>query len=153
MNISFDKVSQNKIRIYGKDKGPIYMETPILRCPFGLEKSYDNYLIKLQINEDCCKFVEDIEKKMSDYLELDEIKTQIQKSKNYLPLLICKLPYRYNKFECNVTNIEGNYINPYKIEKNTKMKCVLYLDNIWKYNDNFYYRWKVKDIVLQNCVY
>jgi len=74
-------------------------------------------------------------------------KSQIQYSKNdvYDPSMIVKLPFKYNKFEVDIYK-DDFPISIFNIQKFMNMKCDLYIDKVWKFNDRYICKWKVRNI-------
>ena len=149
-NINIEKIKFNKINneiiqiLY--DDNRIEINTSLVNIPFGLEKEYSNYILKLEISNELRYIIESIEKKIDEFLNI-EINTQIRKTKNCLPLLICKIPYKNNKFFCEAITKNNNFINIYNLQKNEILECVIYIDKIWRYKNKYYYKWKVNKII------
>jgi hypothetical protein len=149
-NINIEKIKFNKINneiiqiLY--DGNRMEINTSLVNIPFGLEKEYSNYILKLEIGNDLRYIIENIEKKIDEFLNI-EINTQIRKKKNCLPLLICKIPYKNNKIFCDAITKTNEFINIFKLKKNDILECVIYIDKIWRYKNNYYYKWKVNKIV------
>ena len=60
-----------------------------------------------------------------------------------------KLEFTTKKNNTDIINFKlyiekSENINIYNIEKGSYIKCLLFIDKIWKYNNNFYYKIKVK---------
>ena len=149
-NINIEKIKFNKINneiiqiLY--DDNRMEINTSLVNIPFGLEKEYSNYILKLEISNELRYIIESIEKKIDEFLNI-EINTQIRKTKNCLPLLICKIPYKNNKFFCEAITKNNNFINIYNLQKNEILECVIYIDKIWRYKNKYYYKWKVNKII------
>ncbi len=75
--------------------------------------------------------------------------SQIRRDKKgkYEPNLSVKLPFRYNKFETDIYTEREGVPNLLQIPSFANIQCDIYLDKIWKMNEKFYGKWKVK------CVY
>jgi len=153
-NIELIKTTNNCIVLKHLNKNLIF-NTPELFIQFGIEKEYNNFILKLRIskkNLDFCKFIENLEEKINQTLNI-KITSSLRKDSKYDPLLICKLPFKNDKFLCDFIDISGNHINPYSIEKKMSCKCSLIIDKIWKFNNKYYYKLRVKkmfDLRLQN---
>jgi len=80
----------------------------------------------------------------------DSFISQIKHDKKgiYDPNLHMKLPFTYNKFNTEVFNDDGPVSNIMYIPRFAKMECDIYLDKIWRFNDKFISKWKVKKIHL-----
>lgn len=138
----------------------IYVTTPKMFCPFGLNKNgyimnlqFTNYKTDKEMNG-FFEFIKNIEFQQMEHIGLDEsnidlYKSQIQYSKNdmYDPSLVVKLPFKYNKFETDIYS-DDFPLSIFNIQKYMNMKCDIYIDKIWKFNDKFYCKWKVKNIFI-----
>ena len=142
---------------YGK-LSSLYITTPKMFCPFGLNLKtnimnlqFTNYKTDENMNN-FFEFIKMIEFNNMHHLGLNEdncdiYSSQIQYDKNnkYDPTLIVKLPFNYNKYDVDIYN--DNYkITIQSIQKFSNMKCDIYIDKIWKYNDRYICKWKVKNI-------
>ena len=149
-NINIDKIKFTKINneiiqiLYDGNK--LEINTSLVNIPFGLEKEYSNYILKLEISTELQYVIESIEKKIDEFLNI-EINTQVRKTKNFLPLLICKIPYKNNKFFCDAITKTNEFINIFKLKKNDNLECVIYIDKIWRYKNKYHYKWKVNKII------
>ena len=70
------------------------------------------------------------------------------KKERYDPNLEVKIPFNYNRFQCDIYSDTFSDVNIMNINKFAKVQCDIYLDKIWKYNENFISKWKVKMIHL-----
>tara|TARA_B100000287_G_scaffold347066_1_gene334868 strand:+ start:142 stop:747 length:606 start_codon:yes stop_codon:yes gene_type:complete len=136
----------------------LYVTTPKMFCPFDLNKKgftmnlqFTNYKTDPEMNG-FFEFVKNIEFQQMAHIGLDETNSdlymsQIQYSKNdvYDPSLIVKLPFKYNKFEVDIYN-DDFPLSVFNIRKYMNMTCDIYIDKIWKFNDRFYCKWKVRNI-------
>jgi hypothetical protein len=66
----------------------------------------------------------------------------------YDPNLEVKIPFSYNRFNCDIYSDNYDGVGIMNISKFCKLQCDIYLDKIWKYNDNYVSKWKVKMIHL-----
>ena len=85
-----------------------------------------------------------------DETDADNFISQIKqdKKKKYDPNLSVKIPFHYNRFQTDIFSDKSSDINLFQIQSFTPMKCDIYIDKIWKYNDVFYCKWKAKKINL-----
>tara|TARA_B100000900_G_C20422677_1_gene651617 strand:- start:632 stop:910 length:279 start_codon:yes stop_codon:yes gene_type:complete len=76
----------------------------------------------------------------------DRFISQIRHDKKgrYEPNLSVKLPFRYNKFETDIYSEREGVPNLLHIQSFSEVQCDIYLDKIWKMNDKFFAKWKVK---------
>ena len=141
------------------DRNPIiYVTTPKMFCPFGLSKKghtmnlqFSNYKTDPHMNS-FFEFIKNIEFQQMAHIGLDEnnselYKSQIQYSKNdvYDPSLVTKLPFKYNKFEVDIYK-DDFPISIFNIQKFMNMTCDIYIDKVWKFNDRYICKWKVRNI-------
>lgn len=151
------------IDINYNDYPMLYVTTPVMLCPFGVNISNTNSSLTLQFSnyktnslmKSFFEFIKEIELRQMLYLGLTDINTdlynsQIRYDKNgkYDPNLLIKIPFnsKYNRFEVDVHN--KNYPNAsiMNINKFAKLKCDIYIDKIWKFNEKYICKWKVKKI-------
>lgn len=141
----------------------LYVTTPPMKCLFGVQKSGTNFNISLQfmnLKEDSTMkyfydFIQRTEFECMKHLGLteqdaDRFITQIKQDKKgkYEPNLSVKLPFSYNRFQTELYSDYSDTVNLFQIQGFTPMECDIYLDKIWKYNDNYVSKWKVKMIHL-----
>ena len=146
------------------NKLPVFtVTTPVMICPFGVSKMGNNFKIHLQFTNykfdhemnSFYEFIQYCEYKQMELLGLTEddsdlLVSQIKKDskEKYDPNLEVKLPFTYNKFQCDIYSDSYDGIGIMNISKFSKLQCDIYLDKIWKYNDNYISKWKVKMIHL-----
>jgi len=134
-------------------KEPLLIKTPDLYIPFGVEKFYSNYILKLQLRNFkmdkiilFAKIIIELENKLNSLLD-DCLVSNMKYSDKYDPLLTVKLLQTKNQFTCNA--FKGD--EPLNIlDINTKQicKCDLIIDNIWKFKDKYYYKIKLKNLFI-----
>ena len=127
--------------------------------PFGIDKG-NGFQMKLQFtnykNDANMKsfydFISNLEFQQMQYIGLDEddidlYNSQIYQDKQnkYDPLLTVKIPFIKNKFNVDIYHDEYT-LNVLNINKFSKVKCDIYIDKIWKYNEKYICKWKVKKI-------
>lgn len=142
----------------------LYVTTPPMKCLFGVQKNgFNNFQMSLQftgldsdpVMKNFYGFIEDTEFQCMKLLGLSETEgqrymSQIRHDKKgkYEPNLSVKLPFRYNKFETDIYAEREVAPNLLHIPSFSNVQCDIYLDKIWKMNDSFYGKWKVKCIHL-----
>ncbi len=140
----------------------IYVTTPPMICLFGLDKNSNNMSLQFKnykidnTMQSFFEFIKNIEFIQMKYLDLDENDlddlyiSQIKwDSKNkYDPNLSVKVPFKYNRYDCDIKNENYSSMNITNINNFTKMQCDIYIDNIWKWNDKFICKWKCKKIYI-----
>ena len=156
-----DKLSHVGL-VYGKNK-MIYVTTPVMVCPFGVNQN-NGFIMNLQFtnyeNDDkmnefylFMKALEELQKKhmgideTTDELYISQVKRD--KHKKYDPNLVVKLPFRQNKFELEAYNKDGEHTNILNIPKFCKVQCDIYIDNIWKFNDQYICKWKLHKLTMK----
>ena len=141
-------------------KYPIYVTTPTMVCPFGFSKATNQLTLQFtNIKTDSemksfYEFIQELELKQMQYLGLDEDEadlylSQIRHDKNgkYDPNLLTKIPFRSNKYDIDIRTKE-NSCSISNIYKFSKVKCDIYIDKIWKFNDKYVCKWKVKNVLI-----
>lgn len=140
----------------------IYITTPPMVCLFGVSK--DNWNMSLQfknlktdhVMKSFFDFIQEIEFKIMEYLGLDENDSDLfvsqiryDKKRKYDPNLSVKIPFtRNNKFDCDIKNDNYSSMTILNINNFTNMKCDIYIDKIWKFNEKYYCKWKCKKIYI-----
>lgn len=165
--MDYNKIDLNYLRYsrgYGNNINVLYngkklnIKTPILKCNSKIiEESKNKYVIYLNLEEvvDFSKFLSNIEiniknidvkKIINKNDEKDEIK-YISFIKNN-KILKVKIPYRYNKFELNIVDIDNNILTSSNIIENINIQCNIELKNIWIYNNLYGCIWIMKEICI-----
>tara|TARA_B100000900_G_scaffold143944_1_gene121995 strand:+ start:1782 stop:2396 length:615 start_codon:yes stop_codon:yes gene_type:complete len=136
----------------------VYITTPKMFCPFGFNKNANTMNLQFTNLETDAhmksffEFIQNIEFQQMAHIGLTEenadlYKTQIQYDKKgvYDPSLYVKLPFNYNKYEVDIYN-DRFPITILGIQKYMTMTCDIYIDKIWKFNDTYICKWKVRNI-------
>jgi len=147
--------------VYYNGTPMIYVTTPVMTCLWGMNKQTKQLSLQFtDLETDSSmksfyNFIKNIEIHNMQNLgitedNMDEYGTQIRvdKSGKYEPNLSVKVPFVENRYEIEVFNDEKENINIYNINNFVKMRCDIYIDKIWKYNDIFYCKWKARKIYL-----
>jgi len=150
-------------QLYYYKKPSLLITTPVMLCPFGINVTNNNFSMCLQFTnymedplmKSFYDFIQTTEYRQMELLGLgeddeDDFISQIKYDKQgkYDPNLHMKLPFAYNKFNIEVFNEAGPFTNIMHIPRFAKMRCDIYLDKVWKFNDKFISKWKVKKINL-----
>lgn len=143
--------------------------TPIMKTPFGIGGLQDkggfrhNFHLYLQFtnyktDKDMKRFynfIQECEYRQMELLGLTEqeaglFSSQIKydKQKQYDPNLATKIPFSYNQFQCDIYSDSYSAVSIMDVKKFSRVQCDIYLDKIWKYNDNYISKWKIKMIHL-----
>jgi hypothetical protein len=147
------------VSLYYNQNPLIYITTPVMVCLFGMK----NQLMSLQftnlktdpIMKSFFKFIENIE--INNMINLgitdddsEKYVSQIRydKEKKYEPNLAVKVPFTKNCYDADIFSDEYDTCNMHNINNFTKMKCDIYIDKIWYFNEQFICKWKAKNIYL-----
>jgi hypothetical protein len=148
-------------QLYYHKQPAFLVTTPPMVCPFGVSNNGSNFKMCLQFTNymsdpDMNSFYDFIQKSEYKQMELlgltedtqDLFRSQIRHDKHdkYDPNLEIKIPFTYNRFQCDIYSDSYSDINIMNISKFSKLQCDIYLDKIWKYNDDYTSKWKVKMI-------
>ena len=154
LNLGYVEISLGKF--------PIYVTTPIMVAPFGFNRQtnqiylqFTNVMTDSEVNS-FYNFIQTLEMQQMEYLGLDEDDADLYNSQikhdqkgKYDPNLIIKVPFTKNKYDIDIHNKEGEECSISNIFKFSKMQCDIYIDKIWKYNERYICKWKVKKIQLR----
>ena len=147
------------IDIFYKYNTIIEVTTPEMIIPFGIDKN-NGFQMKLQFTnyktDDNMKsfheFISNLEFQQMAYIglgedDIDLYNSQIYQDKQnkYDPLLTVKIPFIKNKVTVDIYHDEY-ILNIMNINIFSKVKCDIYIDKIWKYNEKYICKWKVKKI-------
>ena len=115
-----------------------------VKVPFGLEKYYNDYIIKIQLSNELVKNV--IYKIEEAIYKMDEnkFKSQIKRSNNFEDLLTIKIAN--NKNENSITNNDNSISTIFDIKKNSSIDIEIYIDLIWSGKDSLVGKFKTKKI-------
>ena len=153
LNISKELILTNK-----KNNDKIFITTPILYLPFGLEKEYNNLYLKLQLRkthdkeynnelDNLLETVQSIEEQIEKKIGKN-VKSQIRLHEKYDPIIITKVPVYKGKTKTEVIDKDGSPFNIYKLEKGIFLKAKLQFDRVFEYNGTIAYKIKVVEIKL-----
>jgi|MDTC01.2.fsa_nt_gb hypothetical protein len=128
------------------------LKTPVAHIPFGVEDYYNSKLVKLSLPTDnqFSTLIISIEDKFKELLGIDEISSQLlpAKNKNYGDLLITKIVSYKNNYNIKVDKSDGTIGTTADITKGSKGIATLLFDRIWKKEDKYYYKIKLKELAL-----
>jgi len=139
-------------------KMPIYVTTPVMVCPFGFNQSNNQMTLQFtnvrtdpEMNS-FYNFIQNLELEQMKYIGLNEEEgdlyiSQIRYDKNgkYDPNLLVKAPVHSNRYDVDVKTKNGG-CSITNIFKFSKLQCDIYIDKIWKFNDKYVCKWKVKKV-------
>ena len=69
------------------------------------------------------------------------------KKGKYDPNLLIKVPFRDNSYNVDIKTKDSS-VSITNIFKFSKLKCDIYIDKIWKFNDKYVCKWKVERILI-----
>ena len=147
------------ISLYYNQNPLIYVTTPVMVCLFGMK----NQIMSLQFTnletdkemDSFFNFIKNIE--INNMINLgiteenaEKYNSQIRYDKDgkYDPNLSVKVPFVNNRYDIDIYSDEYDTCNIKNLNNFTKMKCDIYIDKIWKYNDVFYCKWKARKLYL-----
>ena len=149
------------VSLYYNQNPLIYVTTPIMVCLFGLDKKTKQMSLQFTNLESDSEmksffdFIENIEVNNMKSLGIDEDnydkyinQIRYDKARKYDPNLSVKVPFVNNRYDIDIYSDDYSLINIENICNFTKMKCDIYIDKIWKWNDVFTCKWKAKVIHL-----
>jgi hypothetical protein len=149
------------VSLYYNQNPLIYVTTPVMVCLFGLDKKTKQMSLQFTNLESDSEmksffdFIENVEVNNMKHLGIDgdnydKYINQIRydKQNTYDPNLSVKVPFVNNRYDMDIYSDDYDLINIENICNFTKMRCDIYIDKIWKWNDVFTCKWKVKVIHL-----
>jgi hypothetical protein len=132
----------------------IIFKTPILYLPFGVDKSYQNIFMKLNMRknyydddtyEQFTEFIEKIEAKLTE-LTGKPIRTQLYYHNYYGTSLMTKVPHFKGRVSIDI-NRDGKYAVFDSIDNKMYLRVELVIDRLWEYKDDtLTYKIKVQTI-------
>jgi hypothetical protein len=151
--ITIEKSIKNSYDIKFNNKH-IEFWTPELHVPFGLETKFNSYFINLEIKDTNYEqlfqhFIEQFELKLIELLEIskEELNSQLRYT-DVNTIVYTKVYEKYKKIITNVKTKSNENMTIYNIDKDSYIKANLYVDKLWYINDIYYYKFKLKDIIL-----
>ena len=149
------------VSLYYNKNPLIYVTTPVMVCLFGLDiktKQMSLQFTNLESDNEMKSFfdfIENIEVNNMKNLGIDEDnydkyinQIRYDKQRKYDPNLSVKVPFLNNRYDIDIYSDDYSLINIENICNFTKMRCDIYIDKIWKWNDVFTCKWKAKVIHL-----
>ena len=149
------------VSLYYNQNPLIYVTTPVMVCLFGLDKKTKQMSLQFTNLESDSEmksffdFIENVEVNNMKHLGIDEDnydkyinQIRYDKQNKYDPNLSVKVPFVNNRYDMDIYSDDYDLINIENICNFTKMRCDIYIDKIWKWNDVFTCKWKVKVIHL-----
>tara|TARA_B100001094_G_C18153359_1_gene784994 strand:- start:1639 stop:2037 length:399 start_codon:yes stop_codon:yes gene_type:complete len=129
-------------------------------CPFGFNKTsgqlalqFTNVKTDPEMNS-FFEFIQKLEFEQMKYLGLTEEESDLyisqikyDKQERYDPNLSVKVPFQKNRYDIDIHS-EDSESSLTRIYNFSKLKCDIYIDKLWKFNDHFICKWKVKRVVI-----
>jgi hypothetical protein len=144
------------------NRSNISIRTPIMLCLFGFNINnreiclqFTNYKTDKTMNN-FFNFIQNIEYINMMNIGLDEGDSNLyinqirnDRDNKYDPYLCVKIPFRYNKYEIESKNKDGNNFSIMNLYKFCRVECDIYIDKIWKFNDKYICKWKLQRLLLR----
>lgn len=140
------KIDQKNENYYGLKNGRfnIKINIPYVLCPFGMDKEYNHYVLKIELQKSNLihqKILEEIiifEQKIKDHFHVkeNEWKSIIHERENGNIFLEPKIKQLRNKLLIGISyedNINNYLKTIYELEKNKNMDVVLELPTLWDF--------------------
>ena len=129
--------------------------TPKLYVPFGIESKYNNYFLNLEIKGDSNNiqlfqyFIETFEAKLIELLDIPKelLNSQIRYSDNFT-ILYTKVYEKYKKIITDVKTKDNSFVNIFDLDTDIYVNANLIVDKLWFINGMYYYKFKLKNIVI-----
>lgn len=138
--------SNSKYIELSHDDNDLIMSHESVYVPFGLEKNFSNYFLKILYNNESKDLFEKIKKieeqnikflkKQGDFEKYD-YKSQIIEKKNYGKFLVVKIPLVKNQFNVEIIDKDNNIQDIFKIQKKQKMNVYLEINSIWCFKNKY----------------
>ena len=133
----------------------IELWTPKLYVPFGLETKFNNHFLNLELKGDNYVilfeyFIETFETKLIELLNIqkEEFNSQLRYTK-LNSMLYTKVYEKYKKIITQVKDKNGNFINIFDITNDIYIRANLIIDKLWFINNKYYYKFKLKEIIIE----
>ena len=158
-NIIIEKCG-NHFRVYyknsKKEKKDLILRSPLLYLPFGIEKEYDNYILKLQLkknnnSKDIDYFLQliiEFEKLLENFFK-KPVKSLIRYHDKFDTLIMTKVLHRKNFILTEVKN-NTDFYNFFKIQKKMFLESEILIDKIWEQENIIVYKMKLKQINIKS---
>lgn len=139
---------------------PLIIDVKDVFIPFGVEKNYSNYIIKIAENDkssELFEFIHQLEKNNIDYLHSientfkeEDYKSQILKRPNYPNSLIIKIPIVKNQIQTDIKCSNENIISLFDIPKKSTISLQIEIDKLWFFKSKYSCIPKTKIMRLMN---
>ena len=157
-SIQFEK--KKDIIYLTRNGNPLTLTTPELRLPFGLDKNYNGFQLKLQCNHwdaekdgehmRFIRFLHKLEDTIRTRLNIDSelLPSQITLHPKYPPIVSTKIIVnRGDNIGTEFIDMRNNPVNMFHIDKGEIVVCKLLVDTIRPYKGKLWYKLKCKKVV------
>ena len=140
------------------DDNSLCIKTEMVYTPFGVEKEYNNYYVKIIENkesEELFAKIREIEKAIYGHLKKETGKdyvnygSQIFSRNGYKDFLKLKLPMKGGQFSVDVFNKMGDRKTIYDITPKKNMQIEIDIDTIWYFREKYSSVFKLKKAIVE----
>ena len=137
-------IHENKygFTIQRKNKTNLKFEAQNCVCVSSIQKNSSMWFIKIKIPDDISQRIKTIENDSNNIIHNYRLLSSIDENS----FMNIKIPYRYNKFECDFVDADDHRIISSDIEPNDLLSLNIECMNIWKNDNCFGLTWKTKFI-------
>ena len=93
-------------------------------------------------------FIEQLELRLIELLKIKPEQLNSQLRKNEQLLFYTKFIQYYKKITTIVKSKNNEHINIYNLDSPINCKLKLIIDKIWEINDIYYYKYKIKEMII-----
>lgn len=135
----------------------LIIQSDFVYTPFGLEKEYNNYYVKIIENDESEQLflkIREIEKSNVEYIQREtkqdivNYNSQIFSRNGYKDFLKLKLPIKSGQFMTNVYNKQGDIKTVYDVTPKSIIKLTIEIDTIWYFREKYSSVIKIKNIII-----
>ena len=150
-------IDDNKYISILYDNNPLEVYTSLVYCPFGLEKEYNNYYVKVienDLSEHLFAKMKEIDYENVKYIEkltknkIVNYNSQIFSRQGYKDFFKLKLPMKTGQFMSEIYNKEGDRKTVYDILPKSQLKITYEIDTIWFFKNKYSSVCKIKKIII-----
>ena len=135
----------------------VYLDTPRLYLPFGLDKYYNNWSLNFEFDNKHCNghpefldFLRKVECSIINNMNIkpEELNTQL-KIKKGVPGFYTRIQSINMKPSCKIIDTRNNthcFVNVYKFPKAVHIIAKIRLGNVWKINNVLCYKYNIMEL-------
>lgn len=142
--MKFYKFNENLIYVNNENNSKVILENVVCKIIDKPYKKENKWYMKVKILDDNIKYIENIDKTFEKTIE-----NEVQKAL-FNDILILKIPYRYNKFECKTFDKDLHYISCYELKENDNIECNMTHACFSLQKTKYLSTWKVNQIKLKD---